>query len=171
DNISMSDLQKIFTGQVTNWNQVGGQDEAITVINRASGSGTRATFESAVLGDTKAPDSFKPQEQDSSGTVAKMVSETPGSISYLAFSYYNDSFKALSVDNVTPEADNVANNSWKIWAYEHMYTSTNPDAATQAFIDYMLSDDVQNSIVKDNGYIPITSMKVSRDASGNVTNL
>ena len=65
DDISLEDLKGIFTGTITNWSQVGGQDLAITVINRASGSGTRATFESAVLGDTKVPESFKPQEQDS----------------------------------------------------------------------------------------------------------
>lgn len=171
DDISLDDLKGIFTGAVTNWSQVGGQDLAITVINRASGSGTRATFESAVLGDTKVPESFKPQEQDSSGTVAKMVAETPGSISYLAFSYFADSFKALSVGGVKPEEANVEDNSWTIWAYEHMYTAASPDAATQAFIDYMLSDDVQGSLVEQTGYIPVTGMKVARDASGNVTKL
>ena len=171
DDISLDDLKGIFTGTVTNWSQVGGQDLAITVINRASGSGTRATFESAVLGDTKVPESFKPQEQDSSGTVAKMVAETPGSISYLAFSYFADSFKALSVGGVKPEEANVEDNSWTIWAYEHMYTAASPDAATQAFIDYMLSDDVQGSLVEQTGYIPVTGMKVARDASGNVTKL
>ncbi|MDD6693238.1 MAG: phosphate ABC transporter substrate-binding protein PstS family protein [Olsenella sp.] len=171
DDISLEDLKGIFTGTITNWSQVGGQDLAITVINRASGSGTRATFESAVLGDTKVPESFKPQEQDSSGTVAKMVAETPGSISYLAFSYFSDSFKSLSVGGVKPEEANVEDNSWTIWAYEHMYTAASPDAATQAFIDYMLSDDVQGSLVEQTGYIPVTGMKVSRDASGNVTKL
>ena len=171
DDISMDNLKKIFTGEVTNWKQVGGQDLAITVINRASGSGTRATFEKAVLGDTKVPSSFTPQEQDSSGTVAKMVAETPGAISYLAFSYYTDSFKALSVDGVAPKAENVETNAWKIWSYEHMYTAANPDEATQAFIDYMLSDDVQGALVEKNGYIAIANMKVERDASGNVKNL
>ena len=171
DDISMDNLKKIFTGEVTNWKQVGGQDLAITVINRASGSGTRATFEKAVLGDTKVPASFTPQEQDSSGTVAKMVAETPVAISYLAFSYYTDSFKALSVDGVAPKAENVETNAWKIWSYEHMYTAASPDEATQAFIDYMLSDDVQGSLVEKNGYIAIANMKVERDASGNVKNL
>ena len=60
---------------------------------------------------------------------------------------------------------------FNIWAYEHMYTAASPDAATQAFIDYMLSDDVQGSLVEQTGYIPVTGMKVSRDASGNVTKL
>lgn len=169
DDITMDNLKKIFMGEITNWSQVGGSDQDIVVINRASGSGTRATFESAVFGGDSAPESFKPQEQDSSGTVASMVAQTPGAISYLAFSYYADTFKALSVDGVKPEEANVETNDWKIWAYEHMYTAADPDEATQAFIDYMLSDDVQGALVEQTGYIPVTGMKVTRDASGNVS--
>lgn len=167
--ITLANLKKIFTGQVTNWNEVGGNDETITVINRASGSGTRATFESAVLGGDKAPDSFKPQEQDSSGTVSKMVAETPGAISYLAFSYFDSDVKALTVDGVKPETTSVENNSWTIWAYEHMYTAASPDKATDAFIDYMLGDEVQGTLVASTGYIPVSGMKVARDKDGNVT--
>jgi len=169
--ISMANLKKIFMGQVTNWKEVGGSDQEIVVINRASGSGTRATFESAVLQGDKVPSSFTPQEQDSSGTVAKMVAETPGAISYLAFSYFSDSMKELSVDGVKPEEKTVADNSWTIWAYEHMYTSSTPDEATRAFIDFVLGDEVQGSLVESNGYIPVSTMKVSRDASGKVTKL
>lgn len=168
DDISIEDLARIFTGEVTNWNQVGGNDEEIVVINRQSGSGTRAVFEAAVLGDQE---SATFQEQDSSGTVAKMVSETPGAISYLAFSYFDDSTKALSVGGVAPETANVEDNSWTIWAYEHMYTALEPDAATQAFIEYMMSDEVQGSLVEENGYIPVSGMKVEKDAEGNVTEL
>lgn len=171
DDISMENLKKIFTGEVTNWKEVGGNDLAITVINRASGSGTRAVFEKAVLDGTKVPDSFTPQEQDSSGTAAKMVKDTPGAISYLAFSYYDDSTKALSVDGVKPETSTVETNDWKIWAYEHMYTAKEADEATKAFIDFMMSDEVQNSLVSENGYIPVSGMKVERDADGNVTKL
>ncbi len=171
DNLTIAQLKDIFTGKVTNWKDVGGADQEIVVINRASGSGTRATFERAVLGGEDAPQDFKPQEQDSSGTVVKMVAETPGSISYLAFSYMGDSVKALKVDGFEPTEKNVQTNDWTIWAYEHMYTDSQPDAATQAFIDYMLSDAVQQSLVRDTGYIPISGMKVERDATGNVTTL
>ena len=171
DDIKMDDLKKIFTGEITNWKEVGGQDLDITVINRASGSGTRAVFEKAVLNGTKVPDSFRPQEQDSSGTAAKMVKDTPGAISYLAFSYYDSSIKALSVDGVKPETSTVETNDWKIWAYEHMYTAKEADEATQAFIDFMMSDEVQGSLVSENGYISVSGMKVSRDADGNVTKL
>ena len=169
DDLTIDQLKSIFTGEVTNWKEVGGADAAITVINRASGSGTRATFEAAVLGDTKVPDTFKPQEQDSSGTAAKMVASTPGAISYLAFSYYDDTVKALKVGGVEPKEANVEDNSWTIWAYEHMYTAADPDEATKAFIEYMMSDDVQGELVEAQGYIPVSGMKVEKDASGKVT--
>ena len=169
DDIKMDDLKKIFTGEITNWKEVGGQDLEITVINRASGSGTRAVFEAAVFTDGQTAGTF--QEQDSSGTAAKMVKDTPGAISYLAFSYYDSSIKALSVDGVKPETSTVETNDWKIWAYEHMYTAKEADEATQAFIDFMMSDEVQGSLVSENGYISVSGMKVSRDADGNVTKL
>lgn len=170
DDLTIEQLKQIFTGEVTNWSQVGGANAEITVINRASGSGTRSTFETAVLGDTKVPDSFKPQEQDSSGTAAKMVASTPGAISYVAFSYYDDTFKALKVGGVAPEAKNVEDNSWTIWAYEHMYTAADPDEATKAFIEYMMSDEVQRGLVEEQGYISVSGMKVEKDASGKVSN-
>lgn len=171
DDLTIDQLKAIFTGKVTNWSEVGGADAPITVINRASGSGTRATFEDAVLGGDKVPDDFKPQEQDSSGTAAKMVSTTPGAISYVAFSYYDDSFKALKVGGVEPKEANVEDNSWTIWAYEHMYTAADADAATKAFIDYMMSDEVQGSLVEQQGYIPVSGMKVEKAADGTVTEL
>lgn len=168
DDISLTDLARIFTGEVTNWSEVGGDDAEIVVINRQAGSGTRAVFEAAVLNGAE---SATFQEQDSSGTVAQMVSQTPGAISYLAFSYFSDKIKALSVDGVAPEVSNVENNDWVIWAYEHMYTAKDADEATQAFIDFMMSEEVQGELVEANGYIPISGMKVEKNAEGIVTQL
>ncbi|KRK64383.1 ABC-type phosphate transport system, periplasmic component [Companilactobacillus tucceti DSM 20183] len=165
-NVTMDQLKQIFTGKITNWKDLGGKDEKITVVNRAEGSGTRATFESAVLNGEKA---VKSQEQDSNGTVQKIVSTTPGAISYLAFSYINDKVEALSIDDVKPTDDNVSDNKWKIWSYEHMYTKGNPKDATEKFIKYMKSDDVQKKLVKDMGYISTNDMKVQKDAKGTVT--
>lgn len=171
DDLTIEQLKGIFTGAIVNWSEVGGADEPVVVINRASGSGTRATFEAAVLQGEKVPSDFTPQEQDSSGTVTKMVASTPGAISYVAFSYYDDSFKALKVAGVEPKAANVEDNSWTIWAYEHMYTAATPDEATQAFIDYIMSDEVQGTLINEQGYIPVSGMKVEKDASGKVVKL
>ena len=170
DNITKQQMKDIFTGKVTNWNEISGQDLPIIVINRAEGSGTRATFETfAIDGEP----TITTQEQDSSGTTATMVAETPGAISYLAFSYVNEGFngKALNVDGVEPTEENVNDNSWYIWAYEHSYTSKTPTPQTQAFIDFMMSDEVQNGVIPELGYLPISGMKVERSVEGKVTNL
>ncbi|MEG0254866.1 MAG: phosphate ABC transporter substrate-binding protein PstS family protein [Vagococcus sp.] len=163
--ITKAQLKDIFTGKVTNWKDVGGKDQKIEIINRAAGSGTRATFEQWGL-DGEEP--AKGQEQDSSGTVRKIVAETPGAISYLAFSYIDDTIQGLAIDGVEPKDENVADNSWKIWAYEHMYTQKDAKKEVLAFVDYMKTDDVQKNVIKELGYIAISDMKVERDLKGNV---
>lgn len=164
-NISMENLQKIFTGEITNWKQVGGNDVDVVILNRASGSGTRGTFERWVL-NGKEPKAA--QEQDSSGTVRQIVVDTPGAISYVAFSYVTKDVATLSIDGVAPNDDNVKTNKWIIWSYEHMYTKGQPTELTKKFLDYVLSDKVQKEIVAKLGYIAITDMQVKRDWQGNV---
>jgi phosphate transport system substrate-binding protein len=165
-NLKMAQLKQIFMGKITNWKEVGGKNQKIVIINRAQGSGTRATFENAVL---KGATAVKSQEQDSNGAVQKIVATTPGVISYLAFSYFTNKLQAVSIDNVTPTDNNVETNKWKVWSYEHMYTKGTPDKATAAFLSYMNSKTVQNGLVKDMGYISIHDMKVTKNAKGVVT--
>ena len=167
DNLTKQQLVDIFTGKVTDWKQVGGPEQKIVVIHRPKGSGTRATFDSFALGG--AEETAPGMEQDSSGTVRKMVGETPGAISYLAISYVDKSIKALKLDGVEPTEENIAAGKYPVWAYEHMYTKGAPTGVTKAFLDYMISDEVQGQLVKKLGYIPITQMKVERDAKGNMT--
>ncbi|EPH96350.1 MULTISPECIES: phosphate ABC transporter substrate-binding protein PstS family protein [Enterococcus] len=166
--LSQQDLIDIFTGKVKNWSELGGADQEISVINRASGSGTRATFEKWGLDGAE---TIQTQEQDSSGTVRKIVAETPGAISYLALSYLDDSIQALSLDGVEATPENIADNKWPIWSYEHMYTNGEPDENVKAFLDYIMTDDVQQGIVIELGYLPITDMKVERSVDGEVTNV
>lgn len=171
DDLTTEQLRGIFTGAITDWSEVGGTAGKIQVIERKAGSGTRATFEAAVLAGEKAPESFAPvAEEDSSGTVVDKIAQTEGAISYLAFSYYDDTkFKALKVDGVEPTAENVCAGKFNIWAYEHMYTAKDADDATKAFIDFMMSDDVQGKLVEEEGFIPASDMLVAKDAKGNVS--
>lgn len=164
--LSMEELRGIFTGKYSNWSELGGKDLPIVVLNRAKGSGTRATFDKWVLAGEE---SIITQEQESNGTVRQIVASTPGTISYVSFSYVNEDVEALSVDGVTPTPENVTTNAWVIWAYEHMYTNGEPTGLTKEFLDYMLSEDVQGSLIEALGYIPSTDMKVDRDLEGNVT--
>ncbi|PQF22356.1 phosphate ABC transporter substrate-binding protein PstS family protein [Enterococcus mundtii] len=166
DDITKEQLIDIFTGKITNWSELGGADQEINVINRANGSGTRATFEYWAL-DGAVP--VQSQEQDSSGTVRQIVSQTPGAISYLAFSYLDDSTQALKINGVEPTPENVSDNSWEIWSYEHMYTNGEPEPEVKKFLDFMMTDAVQEGPVKDLGYLPISLMQVERDAEGNLS--
>ncbi len=169
DNLTKDQLVSIFTGKVTNWKDVGGKDEKIVLVNRPASSGTRATFEKYALG-TKSQDLPGAIQEDASGTVRKLVSETPGAIGYLALSYLNDSVKAVQYEGVEANADNVASGKYPVWAYEHMYTKGEPEGAVKAFLEYMLSDEVQNGDVTDLGYIAINKMQVTRDVEGKVSN-
>ena len=168
-NLSMRQLRDIFTGKITNWKEVGGKDQAITVINRSKGSGTRSSFEDIVLKGEKA---VKSQEQDSNGTVKKIVSSTPGTISYISFPYANDkNIQKLSIDHVVPTNKNITTNKWQLWSYEHMYTKGKPNKATAKFIKYMLGKKVQKDLVPKIGYLSIDDMKVKRDSNNKVTKI
>ncbi len=164
DNLTKQQLQQIFTGKITNWKDVGGSDQQITVINRPTSSGTRATFKKYALDGLEEAQGIA-LTQDSTGAVAKTVAGTPGSISYLALSYAssNNTVKMLKLDGVDPTNDNITSGKYPIWSYEHMYTKGDPQGLTKAFIDYMAGDEVK-PLIQQLGYIVGSDMKVSRNS-------
>ena len=168
-NLSTKQLSDIFTGKIKNWRQVGGKNQSIIVINRSRGSGTRSTFEDLVLNGKEAINS---QEQDSNGTVKKIVNSTPGTISYISFPYANDqNIQKISINHIQPDNKNIPTNKWPLWSYEHMYTKGKPNKATAAFIKYVLSKKVQRDLVPKIGYLSIHEMKVTRDSQNKVTKI
>ncbi|MBT2734479.1 phosphate ABC transporter substrate-binding protein [Bacillus sp. ISL-7] len=167
--IKKADLIKVFTGKITNWKELGGADQKIVLVNRPDSSGTRAVFNKFAL------DGATPAEgitEDSSNTVKKIINETDGAIGYLAFSYFTDeSVTPLAIDGVEPTGENVQSGKFPVWAYEHSYTKGEAADLAKAFLDYMMSDDIQNTLLQEQGYLPVTEMKVERDAKGNQKNL
>ena len=159
--LTKAQIQDIFTGKVTNWKQVGGQDLKIEVIHRAASSGTRATFKDTVMAGTAENDAIGTM-QDSNGNVEKSIASTKGSISYLALSYLSDEVKKnvtpLQIENVEANTNNITSGKYVFWSYEHMYTKGEAKGLAKAFIEYLTSAD-NKALITKLGYIPSSDFK------------
>ncbi len=140
------------------------------MLNRKAGSGTRATFEAAVFGD-EAVDFKGDAELDKSGDVQTQMGSTDNAISYLDFSHFDDSkFNAIKVEGVEPKRANVTDDSFKIRATEHMYCAKDADDGHQGLsLSSCFPMTSRASFVEEQGFIPVSAMKVVKDASGKVS--
>ena len=157
DNLTKDQVVGILTGKIQNWKDVGGDDQKITLIHRAKSSGSRATISDVVLKGANFTDDAV--IQDSNGAVRAAIASTPGSIGYVDAPYADDSVKVLKFDGVEYSAQNIIDGKYPIYGYGHMYTKGEPTGAVKAFIDYILSDEFQNSQVEKLGFIPVSKMK------------
>lgn len=110
-NLTSQQLTDIYTGKITNWKELGGADEAIVVLGREAGSGTRGAFEELL---DVADQCAYAQELDSTGGVLAKVASTPGSIGYVSLDVVDDTVKALSLDGVEPTEENIVAGSYKL---------------------------------------------------------
>lgn len=157
DNLTKQQAVDILTGKITNWKEVGGADQKITLIHRAKSSGSRATIAAVVLNGAAFTDDAV--VQDSNGAVRAAISSTPGAIGYVDAPYADASVKVLRFDGVEFSAQNIIDGKYPIYGYGHMYTKGEPTGAVKAFIDYVMSDEFQNSQVEKLGFIPVSKMK------------
>ncbi|TYZ24997.1 phosphate ABC transporter substrate-binding protein [Selenomonas ruminis] len=157
DNLTKQQVVDILTGKITNWKMVGGADQEITLIHRAKSSGSRATISEVVL----AGQSFTDNAiiQDSNGAVRAVVSNTPGAVGYVDAPYADGSVKVLKFDGVEYSAQNVIAGKYPIVGYGHLYTKGEAEGPVKAFIDYILSEEFQNTQVEKLGFIPISKLK------------
>jgi phosphate transport system substrate-binding protein len=158
DNLTKEQAAKIFTGEITNWKEVGGKDQKITIIGRAESSGSRKVIKKLVLPEGK--DFAKNAiAQDSTGALKTAVAQTSGAIGYMDAPYADDTVKTLKFDGVEYKPENVYNGTYKLYAFEHMYTKGEPTGATKAFLDYIMSDEFQSKHVEALKFIPVSKMK------------
>jgi len=157
EDLTKAQLVDIYTGKITNWKDVGGKDEKISIIGRAKSSGTRATIVRIVLDGKEFTDAAA--AQDSNGNVLTGVSQTPGAIGYIDAAYLKDTVKALKYNGVAFTADAVASGQYPIYAIEHMYTKGEATGTVKAFLDYIVSKDFQDKNVEKSGFIAISKVK------------
>ena len=143
--LDIDTIAKIYTGEITNWKDVGGNDAEIVLIGREAGSGTRDGFES--ITDTKDACHYR-QELTSTGDVINTVSQNPDAIGYASLSAVGDSVKALTVGGVEATEATVKDGSYVVQRPFVLVTKegTKLSPAAQAFFDYALSADAASII-------------------------
>ena len=143
--LDIDTIAKIYTGEITNWKDVGGNDAEIVLIGREAGSGTRDGFES--ITDTKDACQYR-QELTSTGDVINTVSQNPDAIGYASLSAVGDSVKALTVGSVEATEATVKDGSYVVQRPFVLVTKegTKLSPAAQAFFDYALSADAASII-------------------------
>lgn len=114
--LTKDQLIAIFTGETTNWNEVGGPDENIVLVTRPTSSGTRATFQKYAL-DGKEEASNASMETDDSGVLLQNVKDTKGAIGYVALSYLVDDpgVETVAIDGVEPTLENTYSGAYPVW--------------------------------------------------------
>ena len=145
--LSVEQIAKLYTGEITNWKDVGGNDAEVVLIGREAASGTRDGFES--ITGTKDKCQYR-QELTSTGDVITAVSQNPDAIGYASLASVKDSVKALNVDGVTPSEATVKDGSYKVQRPFVLVTMEGKELspAAQAFFDYAISSDAASIIAK-----------------------
>lgn len=161
--LSKDQIQKIFSGQITNWKDVGGADKPIALIHRPKGSGTKVVFAKTVMGSVTEKDELGTTE-DSSGAVLTKVAQNSGTASYVAIPYLLTNtdaaakVTAVKIDGAEATNKNITDGKYIFWSYEHMYTKGEAKGVAKEFINYVSGKDNADLIVQQ-GYIKLSQIK------------
>ncbi len=152
EDLTLAQIADIYTGKITNWSEVGGNDSQIVLIGREAGSGTRGGFEEIV--DVVDKCQYR-QELSSTGDVITTVAQNPDAIGYASLASVKDTVKALKVDGVTPSEDTVKDGTYTIQRPFVLATKTGEKLSdvAQAFFDYVTSADA-SEIITASGAVP-----------------
>lgn len=151
NDLSLEQIAKVYTGEITNWSELGGDDAEIVLIGREAGSGTRDGFES-ITGTTDACQ-YR-QELTSTGDVITTVAQNPNAIGYASLASVKDTVKALDVEGVTPSEETVKDGSYLVQRPFVLVTKEGVElsAAAQDFFNYITSTEA-NEIIAGAGVV------------------
>lgn len=150
--IKSEDLAKVYTGEITNWKDLGGPDESIVVIGREAGSGTRDAFEELL--DVKDKCAYA-QELDSTGAVLAKVAATPGAVGYISLDVLDDTVNGLKINSVEPSEETILSGDYLLqrpFVMATMGEISEQNELVQSFFDFINSDDGKN-VIKSVGLI------------------
>jgi phosphate transport system substrate-binding protein len=153
EGLTREQVASIFAGEITNWREVGGPDLEIGIVNRDEASGTREAFSKIVLQKKQ----FDPTAAVLPGTgqVRFVVAQSHGAIGYISVGFVDKTVKDLAVDGILPTEANIKNKSYPVSRLLHMLTKGEPKGLAKDFIDFVLSPEVQDTVVRDAGFLPM----------------
>ena len=154
-------VRAIFAGVITNWSQVGGPDLEIGLVNRDEASGTREAFAKIVMDDA----SFDRGAVVLPGTgqVRAVVSEVRGAVGYISLGFVTDEVRAVAIDGVQPSEAAVVAGEYPVQRVLHFFTNGEVSGPAADYIAFVLSPAVQDTVVRDAGFIPITAKEAIGD--------
>ncbi len=152
EDLTVETIAKIYTGEITNWKDVGGDDAEIVLIGREANSGTRDGFESVV--DVEDQCQYR-QELTATGDVISAVAGNPAAIGYASVASVKDTVKAVKVEGVTPSETTIKEGSYEIQRPFVLVTKTDAELSetAQAFFDFCVSEEARD-IITDAGVVP-----------------
>ena len=146
NDLSTDQIRQIFSGEVTNWKELGGPDEEIHVVTREEGSGTRDAFESIILdGQDMKSDAIV---QSSTESVKQAVSTDPGAIGYMSFAHMSDDVKSITVNHVSVSEETIADGSYELQRpFLFVINEDNYSQAVRNFVDWIKSPEGEQIII------------------------
>ncbi len=151
NNLTLDQVRDIFNGIIRNWKEVGGIDHSITVVSREAGSGTRSSFEEIVGNIHLTEDAIV---QDSNGTIRETVANDPYAIGYISHGMINERVKAVRINEIPCTVEEILKGRYILVRPIFFLTQTEPKGEIAQFIEYILSEEGQNTI-QTSGLIPV----------------
>lgn len=156
-NLSSEQLRQIYAGTISNWKEIGGEDEPILVVNRDEASGTREAFKTIVMQGT--PFDRYATVLPGTGQVRDVVSRSKGAIGYISIGFVESKFspnkvKSIEVDGIIATEENVESLKYPISRSLYFFTIGKPEGRVKDFIDFVCSSEMYDTI-RDAGYLPV----------------
>jgi len=154
NNLSHTELKKIYLGEIQNWKEVGGKDEAIVPVTRDKNSGSRSAFDEIAL-EKKDAAAAKLKTVITAGDMAAEIAKNPSAIGYVGFGNLDKTVKVLAIDGISPTQQTIRNGNYKLFRPLLLMTGPLSQPLADYFIQYALSGEGQKT-VEAQGWIPAT---------------
>ena len=157
--LTLDQVRKIFSAEITHWNEIGGKNHPITMVTREEGSGTREAFQRLIMGQEEI--SLSGLVQDSNGAIRQVVADDRNAIGYISLGLVNDRVRALKIDGIEASVENIQHHRYKIVRPFLFVFKSNPQGLAKDFLDYILSPAGQKLLVQE-GLINMNPIPESR---------